>query len=249
MGEVAQFLTRRGCGRGHQSAPPQNPSGVGRMLITISLSPPPHTWTVYTPLTSSILRPVADVVLGRVVVPAIYLPKPRTVKVHRDGWRSGRVTHPVNAPLVRQHARDPIFTSPLEPPELVQAGIVSQGAIVGTLVALFKYGSQDATEGSPGGMVVDLGRGTRRPDENLQRVGMVGIVLAIGHIPALGPSCYLQEGQDMRIQKPGISYQARQYGGGLPQGHLRSGNVEVGCTWRGRHLGPFARVRVYPNDT
>src|SRR5829696_5359750 len=143
----------------------------------------------YAPVSSSILQPVADVVLGRVVVPAIYLPKPRTVKVHRDGWRSGRVTHPVNAPLVRQHARDPIFTSPLEPPELVQAGIVSQGAIVGTLVALFKNGSQDATEGSPGGMVVDPGPGTRRPDENLQRVGMVGIVLAIGHIPVLGPSC------------------------------------------------------------
>jgi hypothetical protein len=33
-------------------------------------------------LTSSILRPIADVVLGRVVVPPVYLPKPRTVKVN-----------------------------------------------------------------------------------------------------------------------------------------------------------------------
>ena len=34
------------------------------------------------------------------------------------------------------------------------------GAIVGTLVALFQDRSHDATEGSPGGMVVDPGRRT-----------------------------------------------------------------------------------------
>jgi hypothetical protein len=59
--------------------------------------------SVYVPLVSSSLRPVADVVLGRVVVPPVYLPKPRTVKVHRDGWLFGGVTYPVNAPLIRQH--------------------------------------------------------------------------------------------------------------------------------------------------
>src|SRR5215207_10328707 len=86
--------------------------------ITVSMSPLP----VYVPpasLTSSILRTVADVVLGRGVVPPVYLSKPGTVKVHRDGWLFGGVTHPVNAPLIRHHGRDPIFPSPLKPPELL----------------------------------------------------------------------------------------------------------------------------------
>src|SRR5215213_2399244 len=122
---------------------------------------------VYAPLSSSILQPVADVVLGRVVVPTVNLPKPGTVKVHRDGWRFGGVAYPVNAPLIWQHGRDPIFPAPLEPPELLQAGIVRQGAIVGTLVTLFKNGSHNAAEDSPSGMVVDHGRCARWPDEDL----------------------------------------------------------------------------------
>jgi hypothetical protein len=44
-------------------------------------------------LTSSILRTVADVVLGRVVVPPVYLPKPGTVKVYCDGWLFGWITN------------------------------------------------------------------------------------------------------------------------------------------------------------
>src|SRR5215217_9105618 len=97
--------------------------------ITVSMSPLP----VYVPpasLTSSILRTVADVVLGRVVVPSVYLTKPGTVKVHRDGWLLRLVTDPVNTPFVRQHGRDSVFPSPHEPPEPLQAGMIRQRAIV-----------------------------------------------------------------------------------------------------------------------
>jgi hypothetical protein len=38
-----------------------------------------------------IVQPVADVILRRVVVPPVYLPEPRTVKVHRDSKLFGRV--------------------------------------------------------------------------------------------------------------------------------------------------------------
>jgi hypothetical protein len=71
-----------------------------------------------------IVRPVADVVLGRVVVSPVYLPEPGTVKVHRDGRFFGRVTDPVDALVSWQHGRDPIFPAPLEPPELLQAGMI-----------------------------------------------------------------------------------------------------------------------------
>jgi hypothetical protein len=58
-------------------------------------------------MTSSILRPVADVVLGRVVVPPVYLPEPRTVQVHRDGRLLGWVTNRVNAPSYRSTVEIP----------------------------------------------------------------------------------------------------------------------------------------------
>ena len=45
------------------------PNGVGDLPSMISLPP-------------SIIRPVADVVLGRVVIPPVYLPEPGTVKLH-----------------------------------------------------------------------------------------------------------------------------------------------------------------------
>ena len=75
-------------------------------------------------LTPSILRPIADVVFRRVVVPPIDLPEPGTIKVHRDGRFFGRVTDPVDALVSWQHGRDPIFPAPLELPELLQAGMI-----------------------------------------------------------------------------------------------------------------------------
>src|SRR5215211_9353196 len=201
--------------------------------ITVSMSPLP----VYVPpasLTSSSLRTVADVVLGRVVVPPVYLTKPGTVKVHRDGWFFGRVTYPVNAPLVRQHGRDPIFPSPLKPPELPQASIVWQGAIVGTLVALFQDGTHDATEGSPGGMVVDPGRRTRRPDEDLHRVGVLGVVVAVSYVPIFGQ--YLNEGQNVRSQEVRIVHQIGQDGDSFPKSLFRGRYAWVDLIYRERHL-------------
>src|SRR5215213_3205648 len=178
---------------------------------------------------SPIFRPIADVFLGRVVVPPVYLPKPGTVKVHGDGWFFGLVTYPVNTPLIRQHGRDPVFPSPPKQPELLQASIIGQGAVVGTFVAFFQGGSHDTTEGSPGGMVVNPGCRTRRPDEDLQRVGAVGVVVAVGYVPVLGPSRFLQKRQDVRGHKVGIRHDAGQDGNGLLQGQLRSKNVEVTC--------------------
>ena len=100
-------------------------------------------------LTPSILLPVADVVSGRVVVPPVYLPEPGTVEVHRDGRFFGRITNPVNASLVWQNNRDSVFPSPLEPPELFQAGVIWYRAVIEALVTFFENGSHDATEGSP----------------------------------------------------------------------------------------------------
>jgi hypothetical protein len=106
------------------------------------------------------VRPVADVVLGRVVVSPVYLSEPGTVKVHRDGRFVVRVTNPVNALVSWQQGRDPIFLAPPEPPELLQAGVIGHRAVIEALVSFFEDRSHDATEGSPGGMVVDPGRRT-----------------------------------------------------------------------------------------
>src|SRR5215211_2006067 len=184
--------------------------------------------SVYVPLSSSILGPVADVISRRVVVPPVYLPHPGTVKVQRDSSLLSRVTYSVNAPLIRQHSRDPIFPSPLKLPELLQARIVEQGTVVDTLVALFQDASRDATKRSPGGMVVDASSRTRRPNEDLQRVGAARALLMIGYVPVLILSRILQERQDVRAHKVGIPRQLGQNGNGLPQGQFLR-NVGVGC--------------------
>jgi hypothetical protein len=66
--------------------------------------------------------------------------------------------------------------------------MIGQGAVVGKLATFLQDGSHDATEGFPGRMVVDLGRGSRRADEHFQRVVMLGAVVALGNVPVLGPS-------------------------------------------------------------
>ena len=90
---------------------------------------------IYLP--PSVVRSVADVVLRRIVVPPVYFPEPRTVQVNRDGRLLRWVTDPVNTPLVRQHGRDPVFPSPLEPPELLQAGVIGHRAVIEALVSHF----------------------------------------------------------------------------------------------------------------
>ena len=56
-------------------------------------------------------------------------------------------------------------------------------AIVQALVALFEHGPNGAAVGSPGGVVVDLGSGSRRPDKDLQGVRTVLALVAVGHVP------------------------------------------------------------------
>ena len=46
---------------------------------------------------------------------------------------------------------------------------------------------------------MDTGRRARGPDEDLQRAGAVGVIVAIGHVPVFGSSRFLQEWQDMRL--------------------------------------------------
>jgi hypothetical protein len=48
-------------------------------------------------------------------------------------------------------------------------------------------------------MVVDLGPTSRRPDEDLQRVGVILAVAAKGHVPVLSVSCLLEEGKNMGV--------------------------------------------------
>ncbi|MDQ3912750.1 MAG: hypothetical protein M3305_13470, partial [Actinomycetota bacterium] len=84
----------------------------------------------------------------------------------------------------------------------------------------FEHRSHSAAVGSPAGMVVDLGLTPRRPDEDLQGVGAVLSVEAIGHVPLFDPPRLLQQRKDVRIQEGGILYQMSQEGGGSSQGGL-----------------------------
>src|SRR5918994_4999017 len=105
----------------------------------------------YGRLTRIVFRSITDVVLGRVVTPPVYLPEPGPVEVHRDGWLSRRVAQPVDAPIVRQHDRDPILHPPLAPPELLQAGIGGAGRRCRTLRRGFPGAWPKAKAGSPPG--------------------------------------------------------------------------------------------------
>jgi hypothetical protein len=61
--------------------------------------------------------------------------------------------------------------------------MVGLGFAIQALVALFEKGTDRAAEHSPGGMVVYLGPGSRRPDEDLQGAGSVRGILAMGYVP------------------------------------------------------------------
>ncbi len=50
------------------------------------------------------LRPVADVVSGRIIVPAVQLAYSGSVEVHRDGRVVAKVPHSVDTLIVRQHS-------------------------------------------------------------------------------------------------------------------------------------------------
>jgi hypothetical protein len=93
------------------------------------------------------------------------------------------------------------------------------GAVVPALVTLFEYGSHSTAVNSPGGMVVDPGRRTRRPDEDLQRAGMVLAFVAMSHEPVFFcASRLIQEGKDLSLKEGGILHKMSQEGSGLLQG-------------------------------
>src|SRR5215210_5505213 len=97
--------------------------------------------------------------------------------------------------------------------------MIGPEAVVQALVALFEYGSHSTAVDSPGGMVVDLGLGTRRPDEDLQREGVVLAFIAVGHVPVFFSSCRLfQKGKDLSFKKGRIVDKMSQEGSGLLQG-------------------------------
>jgi len=159
--------------------------------------------------------PVTNVVLGRIVVSPVYLTKPGAVEVHGDGRFCCRISNPVNAPLLRQHGRGSIFLTPLELPGLPQAGMVWSRAVVVALVTFLLDGAYDATEGSPGRMVVDLCPSAWGPDEDLKGAGTHQAVVTISHVPVFGPSRLLDEWKHTRGQEAGISRQVGQNGNGI----------------------------------
>ena len=175
--------------------------------------------TLDYPPSFSVLVTVTDVISRRVVVPSVYLSEPGTVEMDRDGRSRRRIANPVDAPLIRQYSRGSIFLAPLELPGFRQAGMVWRGAVIGALVTFLLDGAHDATEGAPGGMIVDLGGRTRRPDEHLQGRGSIRRIFAMGYIPVLG--LFLHQGQDVRGQEIGIFRQIREGGYGPSQCDLR----------------------------
>ena len=69
---------------------------------------------------------------------------------------------------------------------------------------------------------MDLCLCARRPDENLQRVGLVLASKTICHKPvSYGASRFFQEGANPTFEKPGVLYKMHQEGSGLHQGWFR----------------------------
>src|SRR5215213_2516343 len=138
-------------------------------------------------------------------------------------------------PSPGQDARGAVFFAPHELPDLFQAGVIAQGAVIETLVALLEYGSFHAAVNSPGGMVVDLCLCARRPHKNLQREGMVAALVATGHVPLSShASGFFQERMNLRLEEVGVLHKMTQEGSGLLYGSFRR---ELG-----EHLQPV-RIR------
>ncbi len=165
-------------------------------------------------------QPIADVVSGRIVVPAIHLRHLGTVEMHGDSCARAWVPYPVDAFLVGQDGRGPISPAPHQLPDLPQTGMAFLQAVVEALVALFEHGAHGAAISSPGGVVVDLRSGFWRPDEDLQGVGAILAVAAKGYVPVLSPSRSLQERRDVRAHEGSVSRYISQEGGGFLQGQL-----------------------------
>src|SRR5918998_622575 len=86
------------------------------------VSPQPSFPTIGDTVRS--LLSVTDVLTGEVVVSTVHLPHPRSVQVHRDRHAVARIPYPMNAFIVGQDARHPVFLAPRELPDLSQAGMI-----------------------------------------------------------------------------------------------------------------------------
>jgi hypothetical protein len=100
-------------------------------------------------------------------------------------------------------------------PDLFQVGVIQPGSVIQTLVTFLEYGPHGTAVDSPGGMVVDLCLCARRPDENLQRVRMLPVLIATGYVPvSLHTSRLFQEGKYLSLTKVKVSYESSQEGSG-----------------------------------
>jgi hypothetical protein len=139
--------------------------------------------------------------------------------MHRDPHVVARVPYPVNTSVVGQDARGSVFLAPHALPVLFQAGVIQPGAVIQTLVALFEDGAHSTAVNAPGGMVVDLCLCARRPDKNLQGVGMVLASIAMCHVPVpFCTSCLFQERANPTFEKSGVPHKTDQERSGLLKG-------------------------------
>src|SRR5215212_8545693 len=132
---------------------------------------------------ASSYQPIADIVFGRIVVPSVHSPYRRAVQVHADRRLGAGFAHPVDAPATRQYCRGPILPVPPQLPDFLQTGVVDHRAVIEALVALFEHRSHNAAIGTPRGVVVDVGPPPLRPEEDLQGVGIIRAVAAMGYVP------------------------------------------------------------------
>src|SRR5918998_2482666 len=159
---------------------------------------------------------VADVVAGGVVVAAVDL-LAGAVEVDGDGRPVSGVGDAVDATVVGQDRRGPVFLRPRQLPALLQAGVLVHGAVVEALVALLEDGADHGTEGAPGSVVVDPGPRARGPDEDLHRERAVRGVDAAGHVPFLCLPRLIQDLRYQGVQEGRLFHQAVQQGDRLPQ--------------------------------
>jgi hypothetical protein len=170
---------------------------------------------------ASSYQPIADIAFGRIVVPSAHFPYLRAIQVDTDRHLGAGVAHPVDAPATRQDCRGPVLPVPPQLPDFLQTSVVEHRAVIEAFVALFEHRSHHAAICSPGGVIVDVSSASLRPDEDLQRVGAILALAALGHVPVFDYSRCLQEGKDACIQEGRLPHQMGQVGGSALEGQLR----------------------------
>jgi hypothetical protein len=75
--------------------------------------------------------------VGGDVVAAVYFFRAGAVEVDRDRWGGSGVTYPVDAAVAGQYRGGAVLGTPVELPDLPQAGVLGYGAVVQAVVAFF----------------------------------------------------------------------------------------------------------------